>query len=181
MMMTSWRHPTLGWRKNVKLNVFTSHVFRHYLWQWPPEAVVIVVISSRSDQNAFSSLQHTMAIDTRNSSILPRKGGLFKVHQVGVLLQRFRAKSPLNIVFHAHVEFLCCRNWQGTSAEMLASSRKTLRFSWTKVFSGTRWEVLFIQRFLSERCFLNNNSWVTLLTIANWPRRSVFFLLHFTW
>ena len=55
---------------------------------------IILVIRSRSWSiigviNVFSSLQHTMAIDTRNSSILPRKGGLFKVHQVGVLLQMF--------------------------------------------------------------------------------------------
>uniref|UniRef100_A0AAX7V1H2 POTRA domain-containing protein n=1 Tax=Astatotilapia calliptera TaxID=8154 RepID=A0AAX7V1H2_ASTCA len=39
-------------------------------------------IREESGHSLKSSLSHGMVIDTRNSSILPRKGGLLKIHQV---------------------------------------------------------------------------------------------------
>uniref|UniRef100_A0A3B4WJN9 SAMM50 sorting and assembly machinery component n=1 Tax=Seriola lalandi dorsalis TaxID=1841481 RepID=A0A3B4WJN9_SERLL len=38
-------------------------------------------VREESGHSLKSSLSHAMVIDTRNSSILPRKGGLFKIHQ----------------------------------------------------------------------------------------------------
>ncbi|MEQ2253933.1 Sorting and assembly machinery component 50 A, partial [Ilyodon furcidens] len=38
-------------------------------------------IREESGHSLKSSLSHAMVIDSRNSSILPRKGGLLKIHQ----------------------------------------------------------------------------------------------------
>lgn len=79
--------------------------------------------------------QHAMVIDTRNSSILPKKGGLLKIHQV--CSSRFNQSFLKCCMKTIPLMLWLCRNLLVTLEEMLVSWRRTLRSSSTEHYSGT--------------------------------------------
>lgn len=105
------------------------------------------VSSSGCVNDTIFVFQHSMVIDTRNSSILPKKGGLLKIHQVCCLVLSHGFSS--NAIWKQY-DTTCtpgwrfvlwlCRNLLVTLGETPVSWRRTLRSSSTKHSSGTQWD-----------------------------------------
>uniref|UniRef100_A0A673A8Z3 Sorting and assembly machinery component 50 homolog A n=1 Tax=Sphaeramia orbicularis TaxID=375764 RepID=A0A673A8Z3_9TELE len=66
-------------------------------------------VRQESGHSLKSSLSHAMVIDTRNSSILPRQGGLLKIHQVSVYI----SDPHLNLVPTPLTDVLSASLWGG--------------------------------------------------------------------
>lgn len=84
---------------------------------FPPELHPHFSGQTKPELDAVLLSQHSMVIDTRNSSILPSGGGLMKIHQVGALAQ---SQTLSQAGRHSQL-LLCCRNWLDSPEETLVS------------------------------------------------------------
>lgn len=127
-----------------------------------PRTLYLIVVTDPEEftdvsKDLYLSLQHTMVVDTRNSTILPRKGALLRINQVCESFYQFTpeywvpdflfltcvpvsesfSESTFQLSFYS---LLCwCRSWQVTQGAMPAFWRRTLSCSSTGSSSGARW------------------------------------------